>query len=813
VRRRFFVEWLLMVLLLPPARVWLQCSSSLAQVDLTLYDWAMSARQPEPSPDILIVAIDERSLKTLGPWPWPRGVHARLLDRLAPLRPRAVLLDLFLDHPSPVAEEDRLLAEALARVPAYLPLRYVAPEDAASGEAAGFREPLGIFARSARGTGHAVMTTDADGVARRIFMYEGASGSKRPYVGWQLAKGLTDLSDTDARTQGDTELASPPPLNHARQEAFGVPFAGRAGTWPTVPYVSVLNGEVPEELLRGKLVLVGATANSIMSEGIPVAGAGPMTQLSGIEVHANAVDALRNRRTVSFADGPLLILWTAAPILLALVLLLCMARSGWAVALGLAASCLALCLFVLSRTHCWLPPTAPVLGIALAYFLWSWRRLDALFSFFSARVAALNAVPVSIFEPDPHVSRTAWDSIEAQTLALDGAIDRLSQMQALLTNGFRQLPVGLLVCTEEGIIAQSNVAARSLLVTASGASEGDPLQGRSILCVLSGCDGPEARGGGEVSPTHWSARLEGEHTTAHGKVFRIGAVPLGDVRGTTTSWMVVLRNLTSERRAERDRQQWLSFLSHDMRTPQINILGLLDLYENDAHGMNWRQLLESVRREAKRSLSLADGLVDLMQARQHAYRFAEVPAGAVVLDAMDQVWAQAESRGVALKAQLQESEDATLWADAALLTRAIVNLLCNAIRHSATGSIIELSLAAGREPGRVHVVVRDEGEGMAPEQMAELLMPSGIGPMAKAVLRSESRDTPGAADASRSRALTRSHGIGLAIVREVVERHGGVVEGFSIPGVGTTFVLNLPLHLTVDAATDEVSSPRRLARG
>jgi CHASE2 domain-containing sensor protein/signal transduction histidine kinase len=803
VRRRFFAEWLLMALVLPPALVWLQRSPSLVQADLTLYDWAMSARQPEPSLDVLIVGIDERSLKTLGPWPWSRSVHARLLEQLAPHEPVAVLLDLFLDQASPVAEDDRLLAEALAKVPAYLPLRYVAAEDGLPGEAGGFREPLGMFARNVRATGHAVMTTDADGVARRMFMFEGSPGAVQAYVGIKVAGSLRGSSVAGPRQLPGAGPQSRGVKANGRHDAFGVPFAGRAGTWRTVPYISVLKGEVPPELLRGKLVLVGAIASSNLGEGVPVAGAGPMTQLSGIEVHANAIDALRNGRAVSFAGGPLLVLWISVPVLLALVLFLWVARSGWAVAVILAASCLALCLVVLSRQHLWLPPTAPLLGIALAYFLWSWRRLDALFAFFGARVAALNAVPASVFEPERRVSRTAWDSVEAQTLALDGAIDRLSQMQALLAKGFRQLPVALLVCTEDGTITQSNVAARSLLVpdVPGGGSRKDPLNGRPVLSVLSQCEGREPQVASSAA-VHWSVDVDREYTTVHGQVFRARAAPLTDVRGATTSWMVVLRDLTSERRAERDRQQWLSFMSHDMRTPQINILGLLDLHADGAHGMDARQLVQNVRREAERSLALADGLVDLMQARLHTYRFAEVPAGAVVLDAMDQVWAHARSRGIVLSSRL-EAEDAMLWADTALLTRAIVNLLRNAIRHSAAGRAIELHVSADAEPGRVRVAVRDEGEGMDPGQMQELLRPGQSGRAENPGARSSGPAGSGGDEGdSRAHAVGRSHGIGLAIVRAVAERHGGMLEGFSVPGAGTTFVLNLPLYLPVDGETE-----------
>ncbi|MDM0039039.1 CHASE2 domain-containing protein [Variovorax sp. J22G21] len=786
---RFLAEWLLMALLLPPLLWWLQSAPGLSQADLALYDWAIAHRRPDPSLDVLVVGIDERSLNALGPWPWPRSVHARLLEQLALQAPQAVLLDLFLDSPSQYPDDDQRLARALAQVPVYLPLRYVSPAEAGTGEIPHFEEPLPMFAHNARAVGHALLTTDADGVTRRMNLSEGTPGAMKPYVGWQMANALAGSA---APALAVAAPATPERDGWQAQGSFGIPFAGPAGTWRTVSYASVLRGEVPPELLRGKLVLIGALANARLGDELAVAGAGPVMQFSGIELHANAIEALRHGRTVTFADGAGLLLWTTLPVWLALALFLWAARHAWAFAFGLGAACLVVSLGLLWRQHLWLPPAAPLLGIALVYFLWSWRRLDALLRFFRERVAALNAVPAGAFEPEPRAPAQAWDSVEAQTQALDGAIDRIARMQALLATGLWQMPVAVLVCSDAGTIVQSNAAARSLLLAGlpSGSFADDPLRGSTVRGVLqqATCESPPARLEPNVAE-HWSDELYTERTAITGKVFRGRAAPLADAHGRVTAWMVVLRDLTDQRRAEREREQWLSFMSHDMRTPQINILGLLNLHAGGANGMNPGRLTEGVRREAERSLALADGFVDLIQARLHTYRFAEMPAGAVALDAVDQVWAHAMASGVALTTRF-EAEDAMLWVDLALLTRAIVNLLRNAIRHSAAGSTIELCITTDTDarPGRVLLAIRDQGEGMTSQQMQSLLQPTEPGSPA---VPSAAPVPPGTA---------RSHGIGLAIVRAVVERHGGLLKGSSARGVGTTFVLDLPLHLPAVAA-------------
>ena len=773
-----------MMALLPLALWWLQRSSDLAQIDLKVYDHVMSRARATPSPDILVVGIDQRSLEALGPWPWPRSVHAQLLERLAPMEPEGVLLDLFLDTPSEDPEQDRLLAQAMARVPVYLPLHFTGPGNTAPDDAPGFQEPLPEFVRSAKALGHVNITRDGDAVARRMFLREGRQGKLQNYLGAYMA-GHAAARETDS-----------PPLRQRSggwqmQGEFGIPLAGPAGSWRTVPYVSVLRGEVPPELLRHKVILVGAVASSRLEDELSVAGAGAVTSLPSIELHANAIDALRHGTTVHFVDGAWLAAWIAVPIWLALALFRRFARKAWTVALALVAICVGFSLGIFGAAHMWLPPSAPVLGIVLGYMLWSWRRLDALFQFFQQSAAALNAVPSGAFDPERRAPVRAWDDLHAHTLMLDDAIDRIAQIRTLLSMSLWQMPVALLVCRDDGTITTSNAAARALLnaQTAGEAEADDPLRGRTVEALLA-----QASSDGAADPfdcgamRHWSEGIGVERTTLDGKVLRAQAAALNRLSMGDTSWLVVLHDLTAERRAEQEREQWLSFMSHDMRTPQVNILSLLDLR---AHGADWLDqplLTESLRREAERSLRLADDFVDLLKARMHSYRFVQMPAGAIALDAVDQVWAHAAQRGVKLSAEVPTEEDVELWTDAPLLTRAVVNLLNNAIRHSASGASIRLCVLVGGEsaPQRVLISVCDEGSGMSPEVMEALLRQDMEGVM-------PARDSDMDATASSGFAA-RSHGVGLAIVRAVVDRHGGRLDGHSEPGVGTTFVMDLPRH-------------------
>ena len=236
----------------------------------------------------------------------------------------------------------------------------------------------------------------------------------------------------------------------------------------------------------------------------------------------------------------------------------------------------------------------------------------------------------------------------------------------------------------------------------------------------------------------------------------------------------LVRAHAMEQRTQRQRDEWLRFLSHDLRSPQVSILSLLALWRDRAPGVDAAHLADGVEREALRTLELAEGFVDLTSADSSNYQFTECLAGVVVQDAIDQIWPYATSRKVVLVSRLSAGE-CVLQADMPLLTRAIVNLLNNAIRHSEEGGRITVGLEHGKRKEYPEVVlsVQDEGEGMTPEQLNAVL----------SALPGQRRRDPS----------VRGLGLGLAVVRAVVNRHGGWVHATSEQGHGSTFLLGLPL--------------------
>jgi signal transduction histidine kinase len=113
-----------------------------------------------------------------------------------------------------------------------------------------------------------------------------------------------------------------------------------------------------------------------------------------------------------------------------------------------------------------------------------------------------------------------------------------------------------------------------------------------------------------------------------------------------------------------------------------------------------------------------------------------------------------------------------VWADPNRLHQILSNLVRNAIRHTPEGGIVVLSARA--EGDHVDIGVSDTGEGIAPEDLPHVF------------------DRFYRADPSRTRS-TGGAGLGLAIVRELVELMGGTVQADSTPGQGSTFTVSLPI--------------------
>ncbi len=299
--------------------------------DLSLYDAALpTAAAPR---DVVIVAVDDASIAELGRWPWRRALHAALIDRLRELGAKAVALDILLTEPDLESPQgDISLAQAMARgPPTVLPLSVEMP---AAGRPLRERLPIPMLAQAAAGIGHAHLELDRDGVVRSVFLREGIGTPNRSHFAVALLNSVAHAAPLALRGARHPDLAGAPHV-WVRDYQILIPFLGPPGHFTQVSYVDVLRGSVTDSDIRGKWVLVGATAQGI-GDAYPTPRSGGARDMAGIEITANVLQALRSGTAIQPLPRWATTLLALFPILLAaLALLLLAPRQSFILVVGI----------------------------------------------------------------------------------------------------------------------------------------------------------------------------------------------------------------------------------------------------------------------------------------------------------------------------------------------------------------------------------------------------------------------------------------------------------------------------------------------
>ena len=226
--------------------------------------------------------------------------------------------------------------------------------------------------------------------------------------------------------------------------------------------------------------------------------------------------------------------------------------------------------------------------------------------------------------------------------------------------------------------------------------------------------------------------------------------------------------------ASRMRDEFLGTVSHELRTPLNAVLGWLHLIRTGKLDENTRRRgFESIERNVRLQAQLTGDLLDVSKALTGRLRLDVRPItlNAAVNEAIGQVSSASTAKDVMLDVTLPE-EPVIVRGDANRLRQVVWHLLANAIKFTPRHGRIEVRLESGEY---ATVTVRDSGPGIAEEFLPRIF------------------DRFTQADSSPTR-ISGGLGIGLALVRELVERHGGEIRVTSREGGGTVFTIRLPRH-------------------
>lgn len=226
-------------------------------------------------------------------------------------------------------------------------------------------------------------------------------------------------------------------------------------------------------------------------------------------------------------------------------------------------------------------------------------------------------------------------------------------------------------------------------------------------------------------------------------------------------------------RADRLRRQQLEFIAgitHELHTP---LAALATAGQNLADGVHvdTAKYGETIVKEARRLTDLVDGVLEFsgMEAGRRSRATEPVDVRDVISDAVTQCSRLAEERGVRVETNAEAALPNAL-VDREALTRAVQNLVANAIRHGGEGGWV--GVRATSDNGSVLIRVADRGAGIPAADMPHLFEPFYRG----------------------RNAQTRGSGLGLAIVDRVARAHGGSVTAANLPDRGAEFTLRLPVQ-------------------
>ncbi len=748
------------------------------RADRVVYDFGLATwSRPAPS-DIVIVAIDDASIEAIGRWPWPRAVHSTLLDQLAKVKPRAIGLDLILSEADPDPAQDQLLAQVLRRAaPVVMPVAWQA---GMGGLSARLLAPTAAIG-SAVLLGAAEPAVDADGVLRHAFLHTGLGGAKEtvyPHMALALLQAggqtlhprlalATQASDAaDAATASSTSTSSGTSSGF-RNQRFLIRYAGPPGHIQRVSYVDVLRGAVNADVLHGRYVLIGMTALGL-GDTLATPVNGEQHAMAGVEVLANTLYTLRSGDTVRELPR-----WPAAALAAVLVLLLVLSfeRVGarWALALALLSVPLALGVSLLAiGAGVWWGPLPFALAAALAYPLWSWRRLERAVHSLDQEIRRLapegglhpHATHAALRGPGP---RHHNDSLASRLDTLQAATDTVRSARRFLADALAGMPTAMLVADEQGRVLLANALAAKLFEADSDSA----MQGLDLAGLLVEFS--------TAQPLDWQALLQREGAAPGGLAVEARLARLGDFLLHFASvdllgqqrWVVTLADVTAIKQAQRRRDETLAFVTHDLRSPASSIMLLADMHLRGQAGMAHDTLLSEIHRLAARALELSDDIVRVAHAESRPLNLAAIALVSLLDEVLADLRPQAQNAEVKLHAQPAAAPTAWLM-DRALILRALGNLLSNAIKHSRPGGVVELhTTQQGQE---LVFSVRDRGPGLSAAQ--------------RHTLQTATQGLP-AGDA-------RGVGLGLLFVQRVAARHGGrLLVHAGADGVGTVFELHL----------------------
>lgn len=707
---------------------------------------------------IVLILIDDESLRQYGRWPWSRVLLAKILRNLHQAGARVVGIDILFSEPqSP--EADQALREALQENGRAV----IVDRIGSYPDGPQWIEPLPQFSQAAIAVGHTQAVLDVDSVCRSFPPRELTINGSRWAFAIEVAR-RTDPKATDVFLASYGVPSSEDNASVSMAKPTLVPIAYRRDRFDSISARTVLEGG-DLSVVRNRPVLLGFGSGETTDRLTT-----PLTKefpTSGIEVHAQILDGILSGRRLR--------------------------ESPWWVT-GLVLSCT--CVLVVLSFRRWRGWSAvPIfVFLAVAFYAIGWLAFVASFLLpAGAMMLASAAGPLLVYTGDFVVVERSlgrqlrevrsWlasqpkSDLEANSSDLSWKLTLLQKLQTELGSLY-ELHRTLLESTQD-LVAIFN-------------ERGELLLENQALAALCPADGSGAltlqqlqsrwKPSDDAPLTDRGQGREGE-VYLGGELYSARVVPLPPTsispRGGT---IVTLSSLRARAERDRARSEALGFITHELRTPLSSIQGFAQLMMQYPDSEDCEQAPETIYWESKRLLALINSYLDVLRLDAGAKSLANDVLDVEqlvqrVFDILRPLAAAARMRLI-----VESSEPITLVADAALLQGAVLNLVSNAIKYGKPDSDIRVVCSRGAK--EVTIGVHNLGAPIPPESLAHLF---------DAYYRAPSVE--------KSKA---GWGLGLAFVKRIAEKHGGSIRAESLP-TGNFFEVHLPDRTEIETGSGEMA--------
>src|SRR5690606_21143914 len=264
------------------------------------------------------------------------------------------------------------------------------------------------------------------------------------------------------------------------------------------------------------------------------------------------------------------------------------------------------------------------------------------------------------------------------------------------------------------------------------------------------------------------------------RTLEVNLVPMLQVEQEWAGLVIVLHDITAIRRLERVRSEFVANVSHELKTPVAAVKGFAETLL--AGAMNdetiAKQFLQIIYDESERLNRLIGDILELskIESKRVPLQFSPVHLNSLFSKTIEMMRTEAEKKSIEL--EFQAGEELYIEADEDRLGQIIINLLSNGINYTPEGGKVKVN------------VISPQGDGEGAERIRIIISDTGIGIPKKDLPRIFERFYR--VDKARSRS-SGGTGLGLSIVKHLVELHRGTIRVESDLGIGSRFIIELPV--------------------